>query len=93
MIPTGRFLQNHYREAVSAIDSLQNELLVITNQLGIKDSVFAQYVAEEKKYLQGLKTESPMTALKAQYVQALNELSKCRHGFHFSWHDKHSNLN
>jgi histidinol phosphatase-like enzyme len=68
LIPTGRFLQNHYREAVSAVNSLQVELLVIKNQLGIEDGAFAQYIAEEKKYLQDLKKESPVTAEKAKYV-------------------------
>jgi hypothetical protein len=80
IISTGHFLQNHYHEAVPAITTLQTELLVIKNQLRITDVVFSQYVAEEKKYLHELKQESPTTAMKAQYVRALNELSQCRYG-------------
>jgi hypothetical protein len=80
IISTGHFLQNHYREAVSTITTLQTELLVIKNQLGIMDVVFSQYIVEEKKYLHELKQESPTTTMKAQYVWALNELSQCRYG-------------
>jgi hypothetical protein len=42
------------------------------------DEDFNQYLVAEQKYLLDLQETSPMTTLKIQYVQALNELSQCR---------------
>jgi hypothetical protein len=47
-------------------------------QLGITTEIFEQHFAEEREYLEGLKEPPPATALKTQYVQALNDLSNCR---------------
>jgi hypothetical protein len=75
---SGRFIQNHYKEAATAIHILQSELTNVCMQLGITTEIFEQHFAEEREYLEGLKEPPPATALKTQYVQALNDLSNCR---------------
>ena len=72
-----RFIQNHYREVAAAISSLLTQLKEACVELGITTESFDQYFADERKYLEGLKAPSPTTALKSQYVQALNDLSQC----------------
>jgi hypothetical protein len=79
VVSIGRFIQNHYREAVQAIHSLETELHVLHEQFGITDDAFTQYLTDKRKYLQDLTGPSPTTTLKSQYVQALNDLSQCRY--------------
>ena len=81
IVPIGRFVQNHHREAIQAVQSLEAELIVLHGQFGITDEVFSQYLASEKRYLQDLTEPSPTTALKSQYVGALLDLSQCRYEF------------
>jgi hypothetical protein len=80
-MPIGCFIQNHYREAIQAVQSLEAELVILRGQFGITDEEFIQYLASEKKYLQDLTEPSPTTALKSQYVSALLDLSQCRYDF------------
>jgi N-formylglutamate amidohydrolase len=75
---SGRFIQNHYKEAATAIHTLQTELTNVCMQLGITMEIFEQHFTDEREYLEGLKEPVPATALKTQYVQALNNLSNCR---------------
>ncbi|KAF8230099.1 hypothetical protein L208DRAFT_1283528 [Tricholoma matsutake] len=72
------FIQNHYREAIQAVQSLETEFIILHGQFGITNEEFIQYLASEKKYLQDLTEPSPMTALKSQYVSVLLDLSQCR---------------
>jgi N-formylglutamate amidohydrolase len=74
----GHFIQNHYREATATIHSLQIELNKLCTVLTIMPNTFMQYLIDEKKYLKGLKSPSPTTTLKTQYVQALNDLYQCQ---------------
>lgn len=78
-VSIGCFIQNHYREAVQAIHSLETELSVLCEKFGITDDAFTQYLTAERKYLQDLTGPSPTTTLKSQYVQALNDLSQCQY--------------
>jgi hypothetical protein len=78
LAPTGIFIQNHYREAVQAIQSLETELEVLRAEFQIPDEDFKRYLAAQKKYLSDLREASPTTTLKSQYVRVLNELSQCR---------------
>ncbi|RDB19588.1 hypothetical protein Hypma_013286 [Hypsizygus marmoreus] len=73
-----QYLQNHYREAVAAIRTLEAELHIIQEELGIADDDFIKYFEAEKAYLQGLKEPSPVVTLKGQYVKALIDLSQCK---------------
>ena len=77
----GCFIQNHYQEAIQAMQSLEAELVILHGQFGITDEEFIQYLASEKKYLQDLTEPSPTTALKSQYVSVLLDLSQCRYDF------------
>jgi hypothetical protein len=77
-ITKGLYISNHYREAASMVETLELELQIIQEQLGIRAEDFEHYFAAEKAYLEGLKDPSPVVTLKAQYVKALNELSRCR---------------
>ena len=63
---------------MATIHSLQIELNELCTELKIMPDTFMQYLTDKKKYLEGLKSPSPMTTLKAQYVQALNDLYQCR---------------
>jgi len=75
---SGNFLWNHYRDALGLIGSLETELSIVKEQLKITDDDLARFFSEEVKYLNALKA-APMTeALKIQYIQALNELSRKR---------------
>lgn len=78
LLIVAQFIQNHYKEAAAAINSLQSELSQVCTELGIAGDQFEEYLLEEKKYLASLKAPSPITTLKTQYVQALNKLSQCR---------------
>jgi hypothetical protein len=80
-MPTGCFIQNHYREAIQAVQSLEDELVILCSQLGITNEAFTQYLASEQKYFQDLTEPSPMTTLKSQYVSALLNLFQCRCDF------------
>lgn len=40
---------------------------------------FGQFIEDEKAYLEGLKKPPPEVETKGQYVEALNELHKCRY--------------
>ena len=73
-VTSGRFIQNHYKEAATAIHTLQTELTNVCAQLGITMEIFEQHFVDERNYLEGLKEPPPVTALKTQYVQALNDL-------------------
>ncbi|KAF8220091.1 hypothetical protein L208DRAFT_1335769 [Tricholoma matsutake] len=48
------FIQNHYREAIQAVQSLEAELVILCGQLENTDEEFIQHLALEKKYLQDL---------------------------------------
>jgi hypothetical protein len=78
---TGHFIQNHYREAIQAVQSLEDELVILRSQLRITNEAFTQYLASEKKDFQDLTEPSPMTTLKSQYVGMLLNLSQCRYNF------------
>ena len=80
-MPTGRFIQNHYQEAIQAVQSLKDELSILCSQLGITNEAFTQYLPSEKKYFQDLTEPSPTTTLKSQYVSMLLDLSQCRYDF------------
>lgn len=62
------------------MDALQCELAAIKDNLpgDVSDQDLVRYLDEERKYLANLKQGSPDISLKASYVQALNELAKCR---------------
>jgi hypothetical protein len=68
LVPTGRFLQNHYREAIQAVKTLEAELVVSRSQFGISHETFDWYLSEERRYLHDLKEPSSASTLKAQYV-------------------------
>jgi hypothetical protein len=60
------------------VKTLEAELAIARSQFGIDDETFDQYLSEERQYLCNLEKPSVDLTLKAQYVRALNELSKCR---------------
>jgi isopenicillin N synthase-like dioxygenase len=60
------------------VKTLEAELAIAHSQFGIDDKTFDQYLSEERQYLRNLKKPSVDSTLKAQYVRALNELSKCK---------------
>ncbi|KAF8235202.1 hypothetical protein L208DRAFT_1542235 [Tricholoma matsutake] len=70
--------EDKYAKATQAIYSLEIKLAMLCEQFRITNDVFIQYLAVERKYLQDLTEPSPMTTLKSQYVQALNDLSQCQ---------------
>jgi hypothetical protein len=74
----GNFLFNHYRDALSAIGTLEAELEAFRCQFGISDADFERYFLQEKAYLEGLKTTPPEVTLKIQYVRGLNMLNQIR---------------
>ena len=43
----GRFIQNHYREAVLAVQSLKTELELLQTELQVVDEDFNQYLVAE----------------------------------------------
>jgi len=69
-------LYNHYREAITTIQTLKMELTTLCEQLSITGDDFGQYFEQEKAYLDGLKTTPPEVTLKIQYVRGLNMLNR-----------------
>ena len=69
---------NHYRDALSAIGTLEAELKAFQSQFDVSDADFEQYYLREKAYLEGLKTTPPEVTLKIQYVRGLNMLNQIR---------------
>ena len=76
---SGQFIGNHYRAAVDTIRTPEAELEVLQHQLGLTKDDFYDYLEAERKYLEELKSPSPLVLRKIQYVQALNDLRKCQY--------------
>jgi hypothetical protein len=75
---SGSFIFNHYREALEIIRTRSAELVEIRKSLNIADGEFEQYLDEERSYLRNLRQESPEDTIRFDYVEALDDLVKCR---------------
>ena len=71
-------MYNHYEAAFDAIYTLEPQLDILQQKYSFADGELASYVDEERKYLQALKEPLLTTSWKAQYIQVLNDLDKCR---------------
>jgi hypothetical protein len=89
---SGSFIFNHYQEALEIISTRSAELVEIRKRLNIADGEFEKYLDEETTYLRGLHDESPEDTIHFDYVEALDDLSKCRYVSHFSEGCNHSDL-
>lgn len=68
---------NHYHEAAGAIQILESELTVLKTQLGLSDEDFEKFYEQEQEYFRNFKSlGNPLSALKGQYVKALNDLAR-----------------
>jgi hypothetical protein len=74
----GRFLSNHYREALKIVKDYAGQLKTIQDAHGISEDDFARFLHAEKSYLQGLKTEPPEETIQFQYIEALDLLHQHR---------------
>lgn len=77
-INSGRFLSNHYREALKIVKDGTGQLKTIQDAHGISDDHFTRFLSAEKSYLQGLKAEPPEETLQFQYIEALDTLRQHR---------------
>ena len=64
--------------ALDVISTTTQELTHLQHELDIADEDFEIYLEEERKYLEGLKTEPPEMDLRFRYVEALDDLAKHR---------------
>ncbi|KAG1751747.1 hypothetical protein EDB19DRAFT_1903707 [Suillus lakei] len=67
------FLQNHYQEALTAIQTLTGELSSLEGVLNLTHTDFIHFHKEECSYLDGLKEPHVKDCVSVQYVQALDE--------------------
>ncbi|KAH7904735.1 hypothetical protein BJ138DRAFT_1106572 [Hygrophoropsis aurantiaca] len=72
------FLRNHYREALTAIRTLETELATIKATYNLSDDDFLTFFAQEKIYLNGLQQPPVKDRLNVRYVEILDELGRCR---------------
>ncbi|KAG1735555.1 hypothetical protein EDB19DRAFT_1910627 [Suillus lakei] len=70
------FLRNHYREALTSIETLTAELSILKDTLGLTDVDFIQFHSQERLYLDNLKEPPPKEILHIRYVQVLRELAE-----------------
>ncbi|KAG2114526.1 hypothetical protein DEU56DRAFT_933756 [Suillus clintonianus] len=68
------FLQNHYREALTAIQTLTSELSSLEGVLNLTHTDFVRFHKEERSYLDGLKEPPVKDRVSVRYVQALDEV-------------------
>ena len=61
------------------VETLEAELQVLQEQLSISPDHFQEYIEQERKYLEGLKSPSPTVSRKIQYMSALNEVNQHRY--------------
>lgn len=61
------------------MQTLSSELQVIQQTLNISDADFEKYIADEREYLAGLKSETPEKTLQYQYVEDLIELATSKY--------------
>ncbi|KAG2108909.1 uncharacterized protein F5147DRAFT_773245 [Suillus discolor] len=72
------FLQNHYREALAAIQTLTGELFSLEGVLNLTHADFIRFHKEERSYLDGLKEPPVKDCVSVRYVQALDEVVICQ---------------
>jgi hypothetical protein len=71
----GTFLLNNYKQALEILRSAPAALTEIKKEHGIADdSVFEKWLADERDYLRGLKTELQVETLEMEYYQKLVNL-------------------
>lgn len=74
-----KFISNHYHDATEEIQLLEQELTEVCSQLKLRTEDLIQHIGEEKAYLESLKKPPPDVETKGRYVEALNELYRCRY--------------
>ena len=79
MWDTAKFISNHYRDAAEEIYLLELELREACVQLKLDTDDFIRHIEKERVYLESLKKPPPDVEAKGRYVEALNELRKCRY--------------
>jgi len=65
----GRFLFNHYCEALEVTTTTAKQLDLIQAELNITDNDSEEYLQQEEAYLQGLKNEPLNETLQFVYVK------------------------
>lgn len=69
------FLLNNYKQALSILHETPRALEVTKADLGITgDTIFEEWLAEERVYLEGLKKEPPVETTQMEYYQRLINL-------------------
>ncbi|KAH7904674.1 hypothetical protein BJ138DRAFT_884863 [Hygrophoropsis aurantiaca] len=83
------FLRNHYREALTAVRTLEAELAIVKSTYNLSDDDFLRFFNEEKVYLDSLQHPPVDDRLKIRYVEVLDELTRCK----VEWEDARNAAN
>ena len=74
----GQYIYNHYREVLTAVKTLKEELGNLGSQLNLMDEDFQWFHAEERAYLELSKQPPIRDQLCIKYVQVLDSLETCK---------------
>ncbi|KAI0702843.1 hypothetical protein BC835DRAFT_1263474 [Cytidiella melzeri] len=73
------FLLHNYQQALGIIQKDGADLRNLSAKLGTTPADFAQYLKDEKAYLQGLKAEPEELSLRLEYLESLEALDEARY--------------
>lgn len=71
----GTFLYNNYKQALTIVVEVGDLLKQIQGTKGFLDTDFVTFLAEEKKYLDGLSAEPEVETLAVGYAEAVDKLA------------------
>jgi hypothetical protein len=83
IITPGEFLVNNYKQAISILNSEAAFIKQMDDQNIANTSVFQDWLAEEKVYLEGLSREPLLESLEMEYWQKLVNLGASQYVIHF----------
>ncbi|KAI0699213.1 hypothetical protein BC835DRAFT_1412678 [Cytidiella melzeri] len=76
---SGTFLLHNYQQALGIIQKDGADLRNLFAKLGTTPADFAQYLKDEKAYLQGLKAEPEELSLRLEYLESLEALDEAQY--------------